>query len=80
VPRGDVVNARRPGRRPGRSEAESIDDAEHGDSIERAMVGSAKLGSQVRHFLLAKLAYAQTDCSAIRRPFVPVNLDARTYT
>jgi len=30
VPRGGVVNARRPGRRPGRSAAKSIDDAEHG--------------------------------------------------
>ena len=40
VPRAGVVNARRPGRRPGRSEAKSIDDAEHGASINRAMVQS----------------------------------------
>ena len=38
MPRGGVVNARRPGRRPGRSEAESVDDAEHGASIIGAMV------------------------------------------
>ena|SRR5438309_3756775 len=38
VPRGGVVNARRPGRRPGRSEAKSIDDAEHGASMISAMV------------------------------------------
>ena len=38
VPRGGVVNARRPGRRPGRSEAKSIDDAEHGASMKVAMV------------------------------------------
>ena len=40
VPRGGVVNARRPGRRPGRSEAKSIDEAEHGASLKYAMVGS----------------------------------------
>ena len=38
VPRAGVVNARRPGREPGRSVAKSIDDAEHGTSIEHAMV------------------------------------------
>ena len=38
VPRAGVVNARRPGRRPGRSEAKSIDDAEHGASMISAMV------------------------------------------
>ena len=38
VPRGGVVNARRPGRQPGRSGAESIDDAEHGATIKNAMV------------------------------------------
>jgi hypothetical protein len=38
VPRAGVVNARRPGHGPGRSEAESIDDAEHGASIIDAMV------------------------------------------
>jgi hypothetical protein len=38
VPRTGVVNARRPGPWPGRSEAESIDDAEHGAGIIRAVV------------------------------------------
>ncbi len=38
VPRAGVVNARRPGHRPGRSEAKSIDDAEHGTSMKGAMV------------------------------------------
>jgi hypothetical protein len=38
VPRAGVVNAPRPGHRPGRSEAESIDDVEHGISIIGAMV------------------------------------------
>ena len=50
VPRGSVVNARRPGRPPGRSEAESIDDAEHGASIERAMVDRPELRSSIRTF------------------------------
>jgi hypothetical protein len=40
VPRAGVVNARRPGRRPGRSEAKSIDDGEHGASMKCAMVDS----------------------------------------
>ena len=39
VPRAGVVNARRPGRRPGRSEAKSIDEAEHGATLECAMDG-----------------------------------------
>ena len=38
VPRAGVVNARRPGREPGRSVAKSIDDAEHGARIKHAMV------------------------------------------
>jgi hypothetical protein len=38
VPRAGVVHARRPGHGPGRSEAESMDDAEHGASIIGAMV------------------------------------------
>jgi hypothetical protein len=42
VPRAGVVNARRPGPRPGRSEAKSIDDAEHGASIKGAMVPDAE--------------------------------------
>lgn len=45
MPRAGVVNARRPGRRPGRSKAKSIDDAEHGASIEDAMVSDARTDS-----------------------------------
>jgi hypothetical protein len=45
VPRAGVVNARRPGPRPGRSEAKSVDGAEHGASIEGAMVSGANLPS-----------------------------------
>jgi hypothetical protein len=51
VPRGGVVNARRPGRRPGRSEAESVDDVEHGASIECAMVERPTLRLSLRHFV-----------------------------
>jgi hypothetical protein len=43
VSRAGVVNARRPGHWPGRSEAESIDEAEHGASIIDAMVVSSNL-------------------------------------
>jgi hypothetical protein len=46
VPRGGVVNARRPGHRPGRSVAKSIDDAEHGASIKNAMVRRLDLALQ----------------------------------
>ena len=46
VPRAGVVNARRPGRRPGRSEAKSIDDAEHGASMNSAMVRQRDLDPQ----------------------------------
>ena len=50
VPRGGVVNARRPGRRPGRSEAQSIDDAEHGASMKSAMVRRQDLDARTRTF------------------------------
>jgi hypothetical protein len=46
MPSGGIINARRPGRGPGRSAAESIDDAEHGASIENAMVRRLDLGLQ----------------------------------
>jgi hypothetical protein len=46
VPRAGVVNARRPGRRPGRSEAKSIDDAEHGARMISAMVRCLNLDLQ----------------------------------
>jgi hypothetical protein len=37
-----------PARRPGRSEAKSIDDAEHGASVKRAMVRCRNLDLQTR--------------------------------
>ena len=46
MPRAGVVNARRPGHGPGRSEAESIDDAEHGASIIDAMVVPLELATE----------------------------------
>lgn len=49
VPRAGVVNARRPGHGPGRSAAKSIDDAEHGASIEHAMVQAHIGGAAVCH-------------------------------
>jgi hypothetical protein len=61
VPRGDVVNARRPGHRPGRSEAESIDDVEHGTSILGAMVVRFDSRTDRGHVLRASRAYARTD-------------------
>ena len=54
VPRGGVVNARRPGHRPGRSEAKSIDDAEHGASMKDAMVRRQDLDPQNATFLPGK--------------------------
>jgi hypothetical protein len=50
VPRAGVVNARRPGPRPGRSEAKSIDDTEHGASIEDSMVSGANTDSPTATF------------------------------
>jgi hypothetical protein len=61
VPRGGVVNARRPGHRPGRSQAKSIDDAEHGASIIRAMVARLDLNARRSHVLLKNQAGARTD-------------------
>jgi len=66
VPRAGVVNARRPGHRPGRSEAESIDDAEHGTSIIRAMVARLDLSARPARFLLKNQAGARTDRGARR--------------
>ena len=62
MPRGGVVNARRPGRRPGRSEAESIDDAEPGASIDRAMVRRADLDSDPREFRVSNVGCRRPDC------------------
>ena len=54
VPRAGDVNARRPGHRPGRSAAKSIDDGEHGASIEHAMVQAHIRGAAVRARILEK--------------------------
>jgi len=54
VPRGGVVNAHRPGHRPGRSEAKSIDDAEHGASIIGAMVVRFDLATELACVLLGE--------------------------
>ncbi len=67
VPRAGVVNARRPGHRPGRSEAESIDDAEHGTSIIRAMVARLDLSARPARVLLKNQVGPRTDRSARRR-------------
>ena len=68
VPRRGVVNARRPGRRPGRSEAQSIDDAEHGASMKGAMVRRQDLDARTGRSVRKNMARTRTDCSSIRRP------------
>jgi len=68
VPRAGVVNARRPGHRPGRSEAESIDDAEHGASIIDAMVVPFDLATERAYVLREKAASARTDSCGTPRP------------
>ena len=55
VPRTGVVNARRPGLVPGRSAAESIDDAEHGTRLERAMVQARNWYGRSSHGFRKKL-------------------------
>jgi hypothetical protein len=62
VPRGGVVNARRPGHRPGRSEAESIDDVEHGISIIGAMVVQFDSRTNRGHVLQKNSARARANC------------------
>ena len=72
VPRAGVVNARRPGRRPGRSEAKSIDEAEHGASMKCAMVRQRDLDPQRRDVPSGKRWDAREPISvAIRRPLHP---------
>lgn len=46
VPRGGVVNARRPGHRPGRSGAQTMDDGEHGTRLTDAMLVGPLLCAQ----------------------------------
>ncbi|MEQ1871553.1 MAG: hypothetical protein ABL961_16175 [Vicinamibacterales bacterium] len=67
MPRAGVVNARGPGHRPGRSEAESIDDAEHGASITGAMVVRLDLAAELASAVLQNEVPARTDsCQAGR--------------
>lgn len=61
MPRAGVVNARRPGRGPGRSEAESIDEAKHGASIIRAMVARLDQCPERGRVLQGRGACARTD-------------------
>ena len=61
MPRGGVVNARRRGQGPGRSGAESIDEAEHGTSIICAMMARLNLNARRRHVLPMNRARAPTD-------------------
>ncbi len=67
VPRGGVVNARRPGRRPGGSEAKSIDDAEPGASIESAMVRRPDLDFGSASFRVNKRGLRAPEFLAIHR-------------
>ncbi len=67
VPRGGIVNARRPDHRTGRSEAESIDDAEHGASIIGAMVVRFDSRTDRGHVLQKNSARARTDSCGIHR-------------
>jgi hypothetical protein len=68
VPRGGVVNARRPGRWPGRSEAKSIDDAEPGASMKGAMVRWRDLDPRTRRRVRKNMGRGRTDFCWIRRP------------
>ena len=69
MPRAGVVNARRPGHGPGRSAAESIDDAEHGAIIIDAMVVPFDLAAEAACVLREKAARARTDfCGTPRHP------------
>jgi hypothetical protein len=80
VPRAGVVNARRPGRRPGRSEAKSIDEAEHGASLKCAM-SPAGSGSQRRRSFRETLGRARAhflcDSSAASSPRIWTRTRAR---
>jgi hypothetical protein len=72
VPRGGVVNARRPGHRPGRSEAESIDDVEHGISLIGAMVVQFDSRTNRGHVLQKNSARARAN-SCGRHRHVPLS-------
>jgi hypothetical protein len=67
-----------PAARPGRSEAESIDDAEHGASIRIAMVRCLDLGVRAGRF--CRETYAEPEQISARFPsgILRANLDAKT--
>lgn len=65
-PRAGGVHARRPGRRPGRSEAESMDAAQHGVSMEDAMVVRLELIENERGIHGEKCASQRAGCEAAR--------------
>lgn len=67
VPRAGLVNARRPGHGPGRSAAKSIDEAEHGASIIRAMVARLDQCAERGRVLQGRRACARTDCCGRQR-------------
>lgn len=66
-PRAGVVNARRPGHRPGRSEAKSIDDGEHGVSILGAVVTRLELRAAHGQVRRENRAHARTDSCGVHR-------------
>lgn len=70
--RAGVVNARRPGHRPGRSEAESIDDAEPGASIIIAMVVQFNLAAELASVLPQNEVHTRTDSCGRRRRILTV--------
>jgi len=76
VPRTGGVNARRPGRWPGRSEAESIDAAEHGTTIKRAMVRVEFCSIGAAVFFFESRDASVPTCGA----FICRNLCAQTWT
>lgn len=57
-----------PARRPGRSEAKSIDDAEHGASLKDAMVRRQDLDPRTRCSSRENMRRARTDFCSTRRP------------
>jgi hypothetical protein len=64
VPRAAVVNAGRPGLRPGRSAAKSIDDGEHGTRLTDAMLERLDTRAELGRALRAKSSRVWTDTRA----------------
>lgn len=66
-PRAGVVNARRPGHGPGRSNAKSIDHTEHGVSIVGAMVVRSCRWSDTTHVSRARVVRTRVVHGAMAR-------------